>query len=334
MGKINAVDFDAAIRGLETGKTQSVYFLLGNDQYLQQHFIQTAESVFFGNEPPVKQYLLPDDMKGQEILDTLNSTDLFTSKKLFVVRNPTSIQSKKCKDELLDYCKNPLDNHCLIISYDDWSDKLAFIKALIKITQPISCSTPFENQLEKWIRHFFKENGMEEISKDIVQSFIDIGGDSLMHIKNEVDKVCLALESPGELTSEFVEQFGGWKREYKQYEFFRYLGRKNLPLSLKLGQALVKSDINMLGLIYPLTEFFQKLLFIKMPSGTKPTQYSFSQLSKKVNEELELYANQYKKEEITSALNHLGEIDKRIKTSTVNDQSVITEFIFTTLGNG
>jgi len=75
-----------AINDLKIGNIHPVYFLKGNDQFLQTFFIQKVSETFFGDSDKDQTLMLPDDMKGKEIMDRLTMSDLFSSKKLFVLR--------------------------------------------------------------------------------------------------------------------------------------------------------------------------------------------------------------------------------------------------------
>ena len=131
-----------------------------------------------------------------------------------------------------------------------------------------------------------------------------------------------------------LSQFSGWKRKFRQYEFFNYLGNRKLKESLELGRALVSQDTTMINLLYPLTEFFQELLYLKISPGTIPTYKGFTRLSPSVNRQLPNYANHYTSKEITLAIKRLGRIDAQLKTSRIQDESAITEFVYATIANG
>ena len=152
--------------------------------------------------------------------------------------------------------------------------------------------------------------------------------------KNEIDKISISIDDSNEINQIDISKFSGWKRKYKQYEFFNLLGKKQLNKSLKLGRALVLEDISMINLIYPLTEFFQELLFIKLFNGTNNFRKSYTRLSPSVNKQLPNYAKNYKNKEIVFALKRLEQIDKKLKTSRIKDESAITEFIYGTLSSG
>jgi DNA polymerase III delta subunit len=104
--------------------------------------------------------------------------------------------------------------------------------------------------------------------------------------------------------------------------------------TMDLGRALISQDTSMINLLYPLTEFFQELLFIKISKGTIGYKKGYSSLSPSVNKQLPGYAKQYTSKEITLALKRLAHIDQQLKTSRIKDESAITEFVYSTLRNG
>ena len=108
-----------AINDLKIGNIHPVYFLKGNDQFLQTFFIQKVSETFFGDSDKDQTLMLPDDMKGKEIMDRLTMSDLFSSKKLFVLRNPQQLKGRPI-DDLIQYCKSPMENHILLLINDDW----------------------------------------------------------------------------------------------------------------------------------------------------------------------------------------------------------------------
>ena len=325
--------FDVAYRELKSGNHDPIYFLMGEDQFLHSHFINELANTLFKEDLISKTFLIPDDMGSKEIMDQLLNQDLFNSKKIFILINPNGLKGKT-RDEIIKLYKNPLPNNTLVISQYEYGAKNKFIESLARLSNPIICSTPFENEMIKWAKIFFSDNGILNISNEKLSSIISIAGDSLGHLKNEIDKISISIDDPNEINQIDISKFSGWKRKYKQYEFFNLLGKKQLNKSLKLGRALVLEDISMINLIYPLTEFFQELLFIKLFNGTNNFRKSYTRLSPSVNKQLPNYAKNYKNKEIVFALNRLEQIDKKLKTSRIKDESAITEFIYGTLSSG
>jgi DNA polymerase III delta subunit len=158
-----------------------------------------------------------------------------------------------------------------------------------------------------------------------------MAGDSVGHIANEIDKISISLDEGQELTDDLVRQFSGWKKEHQRWEFFKSLGNKNLNQSLKIGLSLITQNETMLTLIYPLTAFFQELLFAKLSPEVVPGRGVYVPLSNSIVKNLPSYVKKYSRKEIELALKLLGEIDVRNKTTSVSDESEMTKFLFNLL---
>ncbi len=329
----NSTQLSTALNHLSEGKVEPIYFLMGDDQYLQQFFIKKfQESIDRGNKID-KMLLSVDEIGSKEVINKLNESDIFSSKQLFVLRNPNSLRGKM-RDELVEYCSNPNSNNYLVLIQDEYGIKNKFIKSLVSFFKPISVSTPFDSELKKWAKLFFKDNGIKKIPNETIEKIIDIFGESAYGLKNEIDKLCLSIDNKENLENVNYLESTYLIRSYKKFEFFNYLGKKNTRLSVKLGRSLVSKDSSMLDLLRPLNEFFQELLFIKIFSGTNRNSNSYTLLSPSVNRQLPSYANNFTSKEIVTAIKRLAKIDKQIKSSNIDDESAITEFVYATTRHG
>ena len=231
--RLSTKPFDIALSELKNNSPKSIYFLMGEDYFLQKFFVDQLLEKLQRAKPVQKTLLITDDMSSKDILDRLTTLDLFNSMNLFILRNPNGIRGK-LRDELIGYCRNTSEDNILVLIQDEFGAKNKMIKDLATIAEPISVSIPFENEMVKWARLFFEDNGLNNVPKDIIDSIISFGGDSLYHIKNEIDKISVNIDSIENLNKEYIEQFSGWKRKYREYEFFNYLGQRNLKKTIKV----------------------------------------------------------------------------------------------------
>lgn len=319
------ITYKNAITQLSSKKFDQVFFLLGDDYFLQDQFIKKCESVIFKNDAPVRELLILDDLSQQDIIDRLTQTDFFSSKKLFILRNPQSLKGK-VRDELIQFCLYPVPNHFLIIIIDDFYSHSKMIKELQNILTPIEVRTPFENELKNFVHEMFKEKGIDA-PPSVIQSVVDTAGDSLYHIANLIDQVCIGLNVLKDLTPEFVLKFNGWDRTFRQTEFFHALGRKDLKNSILIGKEML-SKTELVQLIPTLTALFQEILFLKMDKGTFGKTIGYSPISKGVKNKIPEYAQNYTKAEAERCLLLLHAVDRNIKTTNLVDESLFTNFIF------
>ena len=327
------MNLNEAIFSFSNRNIRPVYLLIGNDQFLQDFFIKKLESHIFVEEAVNKNILLVDDIGSKDVINKLNEADLFSSKKIFILRNPNSLRGKT-RDELLSYCLKPNLSHYLVIIHEDFSLKNKFLKSLSSSLGVISVSTPFENEMNKWVRLFLDENGVTSVSQEITKKIIEAYGDSLFNLKNEIDKLCLNLGTDNEITANNVSEFLSSSRGYKKYQLFNSLGMRETFLSIKLGRSLVSKNSSMLELLKPMNEFYQEMLYLKIFRGTNQVKKSFTLLSPSIVRQLPQFAKNYTGKEIVSALKRLGKIDKQLKNSQIDDESAITEFIYATTTDG
>jgi DNA polymerase III delta subunit len=318
-----------ALREVKNGNIDSVYFLLGADYYLQNLIISEISKVIFKEIKEDKTFLLPDDMKSEEIIDKITQSDLFSTKKLLVLRNPGALRNK-ARSDFLSYCKNPMANIFLIIIEDDFSDRKSITKELKKINNTVSVQTPFPSEMKKWTRFMISEKQLT-FQENIIDIIVEVAGDSLFHIENEIEKISLNINNEEEITLDFINQASGWRMQYKRWQFFQALGKRDLDRSLILGLSLLNQGNSMISLMYPLTAFFQELLFKKKSSGTLPIKNSYIPLPPSVIKQFPQIANRFNKEEIEYALTILGKIDQRLKTTSLSDEALFTNFLFSVL---
>jgi len=320
---------EEALREVKNGKIDPVYFLLGADYYLQNLIISKISKVIFNEIKEDKTFLLPDDMKSEDIIDKITQSDLFSTKKLLVLRKPGTLRNKSRAD-FLSYCKNPMANVCLIIIEDDFNDRKSITKELKKINNTVSVQTPFPSKMKKWTRFMLSEKKLI-FQDNIIDIIVEVAGDSLFHIENEIEKISLNINDGEEITIDFINQSSGWRMQYERWQFFQALGKRDLDRSLKLGLSLLNQGNSMISLMYPLTAFFQELLFKKKSSGTLSIKNSYIPLSPYVIKQFPQIANRFNQEEIEYALTILGKIDQRLKTTSLSDEALFTNFLFSVL---
>ena len=163
------IELKSAIRSVQDNNIKPVYHLKGDDHFLQNFFIEKICDAIFKSDSINKSFLTPNEMTGKEIIDSILISDLFSTQKLFIIRDPQQIKGKPVRD-LLDYCSNPISNNVLVLVNDNYLDKSSFTKSLTKFVDPINVSTPFPNDLNKWARFFLKENDKMQVFELVLEN--------------------------------------------------------------------------------------------------------------------------------------------------------------------
>ena len=95
-------------------------------------------------------------MTGKEIVDRLTTMDLFSERKLFILRDPQKLKGRASLD-LISLCENTIDNHFIVLISDDWITKTAFLKKIETFINPIDVQTPFINDMGKWANYLINK---------------------------------------------------------------------------------------------------------------------------------------------------------------------------------
>ena len=322
-------DLKLVLSKINSGVIDKIYFLKGEDQFLQNFFIDKLCSNIFSDSLRFKRFLTTDEFSGKEIIDSILASDLFATKKLFILRDPHKIKGKAL-DELLRYCNDPYDNHFLVLINDNFTNKDAFSKKIPKNILKLNVSTPFYTELLKWAKFFIKENG-KTISPKLLHEIVENCGDSLYNLKNQIDKICL-LNDDEEIKEECIDSETSFSHVRERWELMNSIGTRDLEKSIKLAKLVINNSDNMVSIIFPLITFFQEILYIKMNNGTFMKPNGYIPLSRTIQNNLVNYSNNYRKNEIVLVIRNLKEIEIKQKTSYIDDETEFISFLYKAIG--
>tara|TARA_A100001015_G_C15040484_1_gene739306 strand:+ start:66 stop:1040 length:975 start_codon:yes stop_codon:yes gene_type:complete len=319
-----------AITSLKKDMIYPIYSLKGGDHFLQNFFIERLSEEYFGSSKIEKILMLPDDMSGNEIVDRITTIDLFSTKKIFIIRDPQKIKGKASID-LINFCKNPVADCVTVFLNDDWTIKSSFLSKIEANAMQVDVQTPFANDLKKWTKFLIKKRG-KTTNSFVENTLIEMAGDSLVHLDNEIEKICLIINDRNVIKIEDVERFSGWERDRQRWEFLLALGGKKYSKAIFLGRNLITKSESMLSLIIPLTALFQEMLFHKLENGTFNGHKGYIPLPPSVKKRVANFSRLFEIVEIANALKKLSEIDKRQKSTYSKDETELIQFIGNVIG--
>ena len=320
-----------ALKSFSPKNIPSVFLLKGNDHFLQDFFIKKVSKIYFNNLYNTT-LMLPDDMGGKEIIEKLASSDLFEKYKLFIIREPQKILGRSSSD-LLEICKNPNQGHLIFLISDEWNAKSNFFKKIESFIKPIDTQSPFEKDMVKWAKYLIKEKNKFADSK-VLLNLVDTAGQSLVHLNNEINKLCLFVEPRTRIEIEDLDYFSGWSRERRLWEFLLAYSNKNYEKSAVIGKSLIEGGNQITSIIISITSLFQEMLFEKMKkSGTFRYKIGYIPLPSSIKKRIVYFTKNFSYKEIAHALYLLHEIDKRKKTQITDDEIELISFIGQTIGS-
>ena len=78
----------SVLSNIKNGQIDKIYFLKGDDQFLQNFFMKHFSKISFQIQKDLKDFCQHNEFSGKEIIDIILSIDLFNTKKLFILKDP------------------------------------------------------------------------------------------------------------------------------------------------------------------------------------------------------------------------------------------------------
>ena len=132
------------IKKINNDNFDNIYYLIGEDHFLQNFFIKKIKNSNPQNNSMEKLFFIGGFDSSESIIQSLYATDIFQSKKLIILRNPNGLKGKS-REELLNYVQKPIKENILILTQDEYSIKNKLINTLSSLLNPISTQAPFYN---------------------------------------------------------------------------------------------------------------------------------------------------------------------------------------------
>jgi len=314
-----------AIRTVRAKKNHPVYILFGGEPFLEDCFIYELYDSL-SNEGISKIHYSMDQDSLENLQAELSSISLFEKKRIVVVREIKKIRNEKGRGEILNYIQSPNLNVILVIISEEYDMKNSFLKKISNISQSIDVRTPFENEMEKWLIFYLKKEKIK-ISKAVLNQYMELYGDYIFHVINEIKNNALMLDEDVELDEISPPNFNGYNRAFPLWHLQDSLGKKDLKLSLEVLNSLLINGTKTTLIVINLVNLYQQMLWKKM--GRLKLE-GYTGINKIISSRLKVYDKIYTFIELTKVLQALREVDILFKSVSIDQQILLEKFFVKT----
>ena len=322
------------IKKINNDNFDNIYYLIGEDHFLQNFFVKKIKKSIPQNNSMEKLFFIGGFDPSESIIQSLYATDIFQSKKLIILRNPNGLKGKS-REELLNYVQKPIKENILILTQDEYSIKNKLINTLSSLLNPISTQTPFYSDFIIWARIFIKSYDLRLVDQNDLNLLIKLNSENLYFLHSAIEKLSVNVENGKKISKNEIIENSFNLNAVSLFNFFDAFGKKDLEKSIFFSFFLLNNNVTILRFVKMFADFFQKMLFIKIFRGTNKSASSFNYtlLNRSIDNKIIEYAKNFSSKDIVHCLRYLQNIDIKIKTSSSNDKSILTNFIFTSLSN-
>ena len=297
-------------------KVNNVYFLSGDDYFLQSFFIKNLKK--HCNDDYELNYLNFEEESDINIFfQEISSMSLFSNKNILVVRNMAKI-SKTNKNEILKYLTSPNDDNIIIFVSDDFYSKNNFFQSISSKSKMIDTRTPFPNKIKEWVRYYLNVNKIS-IDNTIIDDIISSNNDEIITILNEIEKLYL-INGCDKISYKDDHRISNNHKNIRPWHLIDSIGKKDNVLSIKNFEYLQYGGYQTVPLIMIFYNFFNNMLMYKN------NNHNIYSINKIISNNMLQYSNKYTENEIMNIIIDLKNIDLLIKTSTLNHNNLMSIF--------
>ncbi len=319
-----------ATKGLRAKNFLPVYFFCGEDEF----GIETTLKLFNDSIAPFiksdfdKEVIHGDENDAVNVINIATAFPFTSEKKLVIVKEFEKLKDKK---KIISYLNTPADFTILILIQNGSVPNLDTepYKTLLQNKFIFESKELKGKNLIDWVKNFVEENG-KQISYENAQMLVDISGENRNLIEAQLEKLFVNLGEKKEISIESIRLLSAALKEYTVFDLQNALGRKNKKESLKIAYNLLSNGVEPTQIIGMISRYFTQLTRV----GELVKQNLTKEAGARIIGTHSFYypdyikaRNLYKDEGLFRAAQALLKADLSIKTTSLEDKSLITLLI-------
>lgn len=340
-------------------KYPKILFLFGEEEFLLEEAYEKLLEFFLSEDKSYSESEIKDAEEHSQT-DIINSCNIFpfiSKRRIVTVNNFDKLFSgrisKKTEQSspFANYLKSPQDTTILILkanvkklnglstAMESKSNKAKAEKIISSSGFPyhtiltnydwIEFPKVWENQLSSWVVKRFKSKS-KNISPEAASILVMHTNPNLRDLASEIDKILLYIADRKEITVEDITFLIGENREFNVYELQKAIGKRDLPLSLKILENMLSTDRKEMLIMTVLINYFTALFKLIEESVLNPDRYKLA-ASLGINpmfvSEYLATIKLYTPEEIEKAFQALTESDAALKSTSTDSLFIMQKML-------
>lgn len=153
----------------------------------------------------------PEKVQLSEVLDELRTLPFLSDQRVVIIKQADKFVSKH-REALERYFDNPSSTAILILTVQTWDARTKLAKKLPKVGKLLDIKPPKGGKLIGLLIAYAADKHDKSISRSVVCLLIEIAGDNLIPLYNELDKLSLYVGDEKAITQKHVESLVGHNR--------------------------------------------------------------------------------------------------------------------------
>lgn len=265
--------FEQIISDIHKKKYAPVYFLMGEEPYFIDVISDTIEEeVLDETEKAFNQIVLYGrDVTIDIVADHAKSFSMMGGYMVVIVKEAQDLKNIEDFEKYLDVIPNTT-----ILVFDYKYKKLDKRRAMAKKIEKMGgvlfeSKKLYDNNIPGWIQTYLADKGYT-ITPKAAQMLTDFLGTDLHKVRNELDKLLVALPKQRKIDDVDVERNIGISKDFNVFELQNALGRRDAVKAMQIVQHFGESKDNPLFLTaISLFGYYTKILKTHYATDQSPT---------------------------------------------------------------
>ena len=305
-----------------------VYVLFGAETYLRDKAAKYLADLCF-SEGEMREF--NETEFSLEVADNIRSAisaaeqlPMMAAKRIIRitdVRVSTSANKDTLKEEaeqiVADYLKRPSPSSVVIFIADELNANRKLGKLLRQNSVAVEFQRLDDHQLQKWASDHIRDAGSEADSQTI-RHLVDIAGDDVRRLTNEIEKLSAAA-LPGKLiTKELIDSLVPYSRELSNFGVTDHLAAGRNAEAVRVLQKLLDDGTEPLALLGLISSNYRRLLIAKEMMSRGAARGEVVSASKAYGAAQDAFlslARRVETEKLVKAIERIAKTDLAIKTS-------------------
>jgi DNA polymerase-3 subunit delta len=182
------------------------YLIIGDDEYIRETEANKIKERFLSSGEIDLNYSVygPADING--IMGSLGTMPFMAENRVVLVKKAHELSDKDAH-VILSYLEKPLGTSILVLSSADSLKNAKYYRKLSGLVKVIRADKPDSATIRKWVRAFFKKEGLE-ISPEAADLIVELKGTDTIGVKAELDKL-VSFSGGEKVEARHVEQLVG-----------------------------------------------------------------------------------------------------------------------------
>ena len=316
------------------------YLFYGSEDYLKQFYVNRICTKFVtkGSETFSLRRYDGKDNTLDEVLEGAQSMP-FMSEYCVVVAHDFSLDTLTAdqKKQLTDFLKDTPDTTITIF----WMDSVvvnpkdpkwkSLIDNFIKYAEAVNFEKPNLRELKRIICAYAAKNGCK-MDERTAEYLIEISGDSLNVLLNEIFKLCNYVGQGGEIKREHIDSIAVRSLEARVFDLSKLILSRNAQGALELLHTLMMQKAEPIDIFGVILMSFADIYRVKTAvSGGESVMYP-SKLFDYKNKEFRLtnggrYASKISNEQLRKCFDCFAESDRQLKSTALDGEMILERLI-------